>query len=542
MSVDFVPKLVMDSRLALSDKRDFPVYQSAAAITPQVFAASTASASNITYTVQVPSLENLTEMVILARSRVTLNVTGTVVTTGQFLLAVDSGTPADFCLNAFPFHQLMTTSNVTVNQSQFNIDMQNVLPSMLYMIGRDQLSEYNNMCPTMLDNVSDYTQAGYVGSNSSVFNSWFKNFGYKNSGRGSWTVVSCVGNTATTAPNQSRTVAITFETVEPLLISPFTFGKLSPALQGVQTINVNINLDQGASRYIKFASAVNAPVVALGAVSSDLQVVFLAPKASQLAKFNPRNVLNFYKADRYISSALSLTAGGGTFNSPSIQLSSIPKAILVTIRPVQGNPIAGTITTPNWFLPITGVNIQFNTRSGLLSSASQYQLYKMSAESGIQMSWQDWSGYGEKPATGDLSLAAAQVRTIGSVLALTFGEHIEISEEYSAPSSLGQWNLQVACNYGANAYAAAGQFELCMVVINEGLVSTERGNTNSYVNLLSKQTVMDVIGDVPKYDAVVDSITESVDNTLEGGRRRHKMAHSGMGRSGGKSKLHSRLM
>jgi hypothetical protein len=82
---------------------------------------------------------------------------------------------------------------------------------------------------------------------------------------------------------------------------------------------------------------------------------------------------------------------------------------------------------------------------------------------------------------------------------------------------------------------------MCIVLLNNGLVSTQTGNTNSYVNLLSKQAVMSVLGDAPTYSIPTESITESVDASLEGGRR--KMVHSGMGRSGGaKSRLHHRLM
>ena len=577
MSIDFVPKLVMDSRLALSDKRDFPVFQSAASITPQIFKANSNSTSNLTYTIQVPSLENLVEMVVLVKSTISLTITGSPAA-GDYLLSVDTlnvSNPAlptqstgNFCLNALPFHQLMTTANVTINQSQFNIDMQNVLPSLLYMIGRDQLSEYNDMCPTALDNVSNYTQAGYAGSNSSVFRAWTNNFGYKNAARGGWKIDSIedgpgfapgAGNAI--GDGSARGVVVTFTTTEPLLISPFTFGKLGPALQGCQAINVNLNLDTSANRYIKFQAPIVgvAPVsrtVSLKTVNSELQVIFMAPKASQLAKFNPRNILNFYKADRYLSVGQTVNGGGSLFNSPSIQLSSIPKAILITIRPTADNNLAGTSTTPNWFLPITNVNIQFNSRAGLLSSASQYQLYKASAETGVQMSWLEWSGVAQIPSVpqpptpaAPAGVTASQIKTIGSVLALEFGKHIEIAEEYSAPSSLGQFNLQVAASYGANTYP--GNFELCMIVINDGLVSTSRGNTNSYVNLLSKQTVMDVLGDVPVYDSVTDSVTEpvtesvpeSVSSDIEGsGRRRRAMGRSGGAPSGGRSKLHSRLM
>ena len=551
MSLDFTPKRILDSRLDLVDKREFPVYQSAANITPQIFASSTNSVNNVTYTIQVPSLENVLDMVVLARSTVSVAITGSPAA-GDYLFCVDALNGANqntgnACLNAFPYHQLMTTANIVINQCSFGVDMQNVLPSMLRMISREQLEEFNHMCPTQLDNVNSYAQAGYLTTNASPFNTWYQSTSYKNESRAGWKIDSITGNNAV-GDGSARAVVVTYTTVEPLLISPFSWGR-SPATQGIQSINLNINLDSSASRYLKFALPLASRIVALSSITSDLQVVFMAPKASQLASFSPRNVLNFYKLDRYVSTQTALTATGGTFSSPSIQLSSIPKAALVTIRPIATNTIGGTSNTPEWFLPITKANVMFNTESGLLSSCSQYQLYKMSCETGVQMSFSEWSGTAQGSFNGSTApgaLATSQIKTIGSVLALSFGPHIQISQEYSAPSSLGQWNLQINCDYGPSTYT--GLFEMCLVLVNEGVVSTSRGNTQSFVNLLSKETVMSVIGDKPVYDAPTQSVTDSVDEVLEGGRRRksYGMGKSGGGMSGGKyggkSRLSSRLM
>ena len=544
MSVDFIPKLEVDPRLQLSSKRVFPVYQGAANVTPQVFPSTTHTPNNLLFTIQVPSLENCVDTVFLLRSRCTINIKGTPAV-GQYLFSVDavdaSGNPSqgNAALAAFPAHNLITTANITINQCQFNVDMQNTLPSMLYMVGRDQLSEYNHMCPTMLDNTSDYTQVGYVGSNASVFNSWNKNFDYNTAGRGSWSIYSITGNNAL-GDGSARDVSVTFETTEPLMVSPLRFGKLSSSLQGIQAINVNLNLDATASRYLKFAAPLVGRSVALTAIDSDIQCVFLAPKASMLASYSPRNVIDFYKLDRYLSTAAALNPNGGIIQSPSIQLSSIPKTMIVTLRPTgtppSGIPISGTNSTPLWFLPITNANVTFNTQSGLLANASQYQLYKFSQESGVNQSWSEWSGKAQNSYKLDPSGAIVsnpnEIKTVGSVLALSFGSHLNISQEYNSVSSLGQFNLQITCSYAANNYA--GNFEMCIVLVNEGLVSTETGNTNSYVNLLSKSVVMSVLGDTPV------PAESSTDPVLEG---RGRSGGAGGGMSGGmKSRLHRRLM
>ena len=534
---DFSPVLVQDSRLSLVSKARFESYQGAAAISPTTIPSNSTSSNSLTYSVQVPSQENVVDTCFLVKSTIQLTITGTPVA-GAYLFTVDGNLASDSCLNAFPFHQLIQTAQATINQTQVTCQTNDILPQLLYMIGRKELSEYNNMCPTQLDNVNDYSQNGYLNSNQSVFNGWLNGFDYNNVPRGSWVFDSITGNAIGDGATP-QTAVVTFTTTEPLFLSPLIW-KEQAGIQGVQSINVQFNLDSEAKKCLKVAGAL--PVgykVAMKPLNSEIQVVFLSAKPSQLSRWSPRNVLPYYKLDRYISNSVNIATGATkTITSPSIQLSSIPRSVIAVVRNKTGNT---TWNTPDWFLPIKKVTINWNTRSGLLSSCSPEVLYKYSTEAGVQQSYLEWSGL----AMGGLTVPTTRktTHTIGSVLALEFARHIEIQEEYLSRSSIGQYSFQINID-ALNTFGADVDVEVCLIFDNEGIFTTERGQSNTYVNLLSKEMVMQTLGDKPEYDVKTEGVPNSANESLEGGKkyRMNGSAASGGGRSGGKSRLHSRLM
>jgi hypothetical protein len=533
MSTDFVPTLVEDDRVILSSKLPFEVYQGASSVSPQVFAANTSTSSSHTYTVTVPSYESVTDMNIMIDTDIIYTITG-VPPNLQYLVNygnVASGNTVD-CLAPFPFLQNVIVASATINQSQVSVNCQDVLPALLPCISRDSLSVYNSMTPTTLDNVQSYTaNASYYNSQASVFQNYLASNNWNEQPRGAWRVKSISGNTQGDGV-ASKTVVVTVHVTEPLgVLSPFLFAKPGAGIAGVQAINFNLTLDSAGSRSWRSTSTVQTVVCTYS--HAQLLVNFLSPKASQLVKYSPKNILPYSQLQVYKSNAVA--AADGSANSPSIQLSSIPKMALIFVRPTSR-----TYTTADYVLPITKININFNGRNGLLSGATQQQLYAMSVLSGVNQSWQEWYGSANSGV-----LAGTPIFTQGGILALTFGRDIECANEYDAPSSIGQYNFAVNVNFD-NSCGSAGNVELYIVLVNNGFMASERGQSSTYTSILSKADVMSVLNDAPISDApTAQVLPDEGSEVLTGGRRRAMMKGMGMsagGRSAGAKKLHSRLM
>lgn len=102
------------------------------------------------------------------------------------------------------------------------------------------------------------------------------------------------------------------------------------------------------------------------------------------------------------------TAGGfsggaitSTFNA--VRLPCIPSHIYIFARP---QPSSQKRFTADAFLAIQSISITCMNKTGILSAMTPQQLYNISAENGINMSWNQWS------------------KRVGSILCLAFGKDI----------------------------------------------------------------------------------------------------------------------
>lgn len=125
------------------------------------------------------------------------------------------------------------------------------------------------------------------------------------------------------------------------------------------------------------------------------------------------------------------TAAPAPITSSNMQLNAIPKWILVFCRESNANL---TYASTDTALNISNISINFDNISGILSSASEMDLYKISAENGLQDTWEQWHG-----VTSNL---ATQVGTTGSFLKLYFGKDIPLAPG-SYPGQIGAYNLSM---------------------------------------------------------------------------------------------------
>jgi len=549
MSSDYVPVLVSDKRMDLHSKLDFEVYSGANSVSPSTFGANTNSSNNLNFTITVPSFETIVDMNIMVDTDIVYTITGV---PGNGLYLVNYAVTD--CLAPFPFNQLINNASVNINQSQVSLQVSDALPALLPLISRDVLSKFNCMTPTMLDNVQNYYQAGYTASQSSVFKGYYSNNVYDKESRGSFSIKSITGNTVGNGV-ASKTVVVTAHVTEPLLVSPLLFGKISSGLAGVQAINMSLAMDSTGKRSWRTAtplgSSTTAPggsyAVAVSYGSPQLLCNFLAPKASQLVKYGPRNILPFSQLNIY-NNLVSAAGLSGTLSSPSIQLSSIPKTVMVYIRK-DGR----TWNDADFYLPITGVSINFNVNNGILSGCNQQQLYMLSSQAGVQSTWSEWSGRATDVAAADptgVTGNITNVTTQGGPLVLEFARDIYCSNEYDAPGGIGSYNFSINVNYNntnlVGAQIFTGGCQLFVVMGNQGIYSTQSGNSSSFTNILSKSDVLSVLSDKAVQDVQTDDLQTTTGEELTGGRRGYGKSGGGksggmMGPSGGR-KLSSRLM
>jgi hypothetical protein len=104
-----------------------------------------------------------------------------------------------------------------------------------------------------------------------------------------------------------------------------------------------------------------------------------------------------------------------------------------------------------------------------------------------------FEGVGAYSTTGAATNGVLLNPTTGSIVVLEFGTHIQLTEDYLAPGSLGQFHLQVTVSAYNNDPIPwnGGDWELVVIPMNSGVYAIERGVANLYTGLLTKSDVLE---------------------------------------------------
>jgi uncharacterized membrane protein YgcG len=381
-------------------------------------------------------------------------------------------------------------------------------------------------------------------------------------------------------------ISIKATVTEPFLaLSPFLNcePENNAGLVGVNNLSLVCNIDSSCSRLFSTAGGTAAftpyisaialgwtktgnpaapvPNQPVGFANTRLLFNFLSLQPEQYAKISTKNVVPYVDVPRYLTTSTNATAIPaytpgysviGATNAPSsqiiasqsIQLNQVPDLILICARV----PMA----TQNWaypsaFLTIKQISINFNNASGLLATATQQNLYEMSARNGSAQSWNEFRGLVSSTATNTAVAPSGlpiQVPSTGSLLVLNPVMDFSLPSYLSA-SSLGQYQLQFNVEV-ANQLPIAVTPELCIITMNSGIFVTQQGTSQIFTGILTKEQVLATKEKNPvphlatnEYKRMIGGkmSNRGMGSVLKMVRDMPKMAHhlSGSGSSGGGS-------
>ena len=550
-SADFEKICVQDDLLLTTDKVRYAVFKGAQNITPSQYEAISKSTSSITFNIQLPSESTVFSRRVMVETDMSITFKATPTAScpvGQTIVNLGYAS----ALGPFPFHSCCSTIQATINNNTVSQNQRDIMFQLLRFGDRREVARYNNATPTQYDSYWSYTDA--LGANNNPNSAWNdcaldQDF----QPRGGFVITSITGNDPITDANRNteRTIVINYRTREPLMMSPFLWTDPetnNSGLYGAQTLNFVFNLGS-ANRAVRLANGptgtatatVANPWFSIGTqpyisnvASSQLLMLFLTRQPSNLV--SARNVVPFMEYPRYLTNVSQAIANGASVeqNFASIQLNSVPDKLIIVARKILATQ---TPADADSFLPIKKVYINFNNKAGLLSGSTQWDLWRMSVESGSNQTWAEFSGRAYKSSQAGASSATALPQVlplVGSVLALEFGRHIELDDVY-APGSIGAFQLQfrvelenhTGLNIGANEY------ELVLITASSGVLAIERGTSQTYTAILSRADVL-AVSSRPQYAKsglarIVGGSVEDKVNMMA----RPLMEAVGMGQSGG---------
>ena len=235
--------------------------------------------------------------------------------------------------------------------------------------------------------------------------------------------------------------------------------------------------------------------------------------------------MGYYQLQRYLTTNVgALPAGSsGRFPTSNLQLNSIPDKIIIFGRKQMSQQRS---QDPDKFLVIKNISVNFNNASGLLASASQQDLYKMSIDNNSNQSWYEFSGGASKYDSSGAGNGKSAL-TSGSLLVLSMGKDVQITEDFLTQGSIGQYSLQCNIEFENPAGSedlASSDWEIVLVTMQSGALVNERGTTSTYTAMITKQLCLDANKEEPVSESQVKRIVGGgfLDNLKTGMSAVHK--------------------
>jgi len=578
----FHTALVTDSKISqITDDLAFAVYQGASSNTFQQFTAVSNNNSNLTFNVQIPSESVIISREVLLRAIMTITLTiGQSATVGEQVpvgaTAFNYGQTDAF--QAFPMSKSFSTTTATINNSNVSTNTQDILDMLLRLNNSRELLRYSGMTPSFPDSqYADYV-SGYLGTNNPLASYNNSSYDIDQVPRGAYPLFntpasnpagivsqiyqytsagSFVSNSpvCVTAGNYFK-VVLAIQATEPIFCSPFIFGQPDfnqSGLAGINTINLVMNIDGSLKRVFSTMAGSQAGSnykisVAGGdtTLNSSYQTLFTNPQllmnflSTQPTQLIPSRIVTPYiDYPRYISnptSQLTLASGASSQNiqSQNIQLNQLPDAFYIIVRPQMGTQ---TVKTSASFLTITNISINLNNVSGILSSATQEDLWKMSVANGSTQSWLEFSGQSSlSNAVSNVSGLGDIVGTTGSLLILSPALNLSLSNMLSN-SSIGQFNFQFNISY-TNQTGETVAPEIVVMCANSGMFVTSMGSSSIFTGLLTKQLVLDASekqSENPIQSSLIKRLVGGKSGNMPTSAMKHMIGMNGIRRVGGAS-------
>lgn len=513
MATEDIKKVaIYDARIEQTPAQ-FAVNKGGLAVTATQYKAIAASASQVSFTINVPS-----QNVFLDRApdfQATVNLTGSMTVTpaapiaaGTSLEILRLGKNAALC--AFPLTSIFATLQVTINDASTtqNLDVADVL----FRMTDQRKNNIRRHCPNMLDTFAKYKDA--VGFINSPLNGYGDATSYEQQPNGAWYNVKFTGaalaagvggaiafddNSITyTAPAGGQAGAFTFNytfqfsSSEKLFISPFIFADeeeySTVGLFGLNNANLVFNTKNDMSRILRIAPAASGD--GLSALTAGGFTTLVPETAFQDASIvcqyitpsldlplPAKSIVPYLESPRYIQSVQLTENGLNTVQSNNVVLPSVPDLIAIYLK--KKNYAIGDA---EYTVPIRKINMLWDNVQGLLSSFTPEQLFQMSVENGLRMDWNTWSGRARAKA--------GAVPTCGGMLLIKPGENTSLASGI-APSVIGNYVMQYDLTVDKSALPQAEtEFVLYTVCFFSGYFESMSGSSRIRKGILSEADVL----------------------------------------------------
>ena len=488
---------LVDNRQAYESHKCVTIDDGCANVAYQIFQANSLNASNLTFQVNVPSLQTGLQKGLQYHLTGTAVITGTCPAGAGNTMISTSGSTVNngvtVGLSDSCYCQMVASENVQIGNTS-----NTVYPSTCL-----ELQRINN--PT-------YQDANYRSGMGGAMKDFAINFApWRGTIRDPLASLFDTPNSDMCVAPRTLDINVVSSTATSVNVEfDFYFNSQVPPfvqsqsddnnyIRNLSNVIFNLQLETDLSRlfsiYVPTGYTVTGTSVAF--TSANIECLFITPSKYAINNYTPLDdIYQYREIQRWLINAPSVAGkGAGIANFQQIVGSTIPEKIIVGVRPVQSNLTLSGALEPRRWLPITNTNIYFNNRT-ILNSASPRQLYDLSIRNGLtQCTYEQWVGQDVTYALGAGTDASNQILG-GSFLVLDPARDAMIIQDDITNGVKAQWTLSGSVSYFNQSYNAVNSVEMVVLAVYDGwLASIEGSGVFKSIGNLSKEEVLSVLND-----------------------------------------------
>ena len=389
-------------------------------------------------------------------------------------------------LRAFPIDSILNSIQLTLGDQTFVIMSSDITP---YLAHYFKFEEYVTF-PSFLDNYSQYSDA--FGSNNNPLSGYQDGANASGYGESFTPLRGDYGLVMTSTSTAGQVTGIILQPIfMPCLSKHFD---ASLGFCNLKSIDLVLNLSSNLGR-IWSQDSFNTPLttITVNMCSSIVAGIVVPSPPSLFNKYTtcpdyvPRD-LTYSNQDiqRFSTSMGSILSGGSIplFPSTNIQLGCVPSNILVFARSSNSSL---TYASTDTFLNISNVSITWNNNSGILSSATELQLFQMSKKNGLDSSWTQWQG--QTLSGNAIGATSTLVGTVGSCMMLSFGDQILLNtSDGDYVGKIGSYNLTVQATFNNRfSYTVNNPMMYVIVITPSKIIIHADGHVDSVLGTSGEQ-------------------------------------------------------
>lgn len=479
---------INEPRTALSGNKSFITVKGGNSVTYYGYNATSYSQSQFTWDATVPGKQNICDRIIMTTTPTTFVFTPTVAVPNQLCLQSNLDS-----LRAYPLESVLQSCRAVLNGYAIDIQSKDIV----HILSRfhtplEYNSTYGSLFPNFLDNYQNYSD-GVLSNNNPL--ATFLDSSDKYQGRGAYTITSLV--------NTENGATLNVNIHSYFILSPFIWdGNEAPGLTNLDTLRFTMNFSPNLARMWSRSSSHPVALNPIGGISVSfaqpiLNVCWITPRLTSPV---PRMmVYPYFQVSTYIQQNAVINGNStlapniaGDVNSSIIQFDTVPRKIYLCCRQnenVINSTLNNTIYTPDTFFRINSLNVSWDNINGFFSGASSEQLWQLSVQNGLKMSWNEWNG--TTPFLGTITGSSRTIGLSGGVICLECGKDFGLRETLSE-GALCKINFKATMNITNVNQTNTLTPDFVIIAVYDGILRIYDNKAETFVGVLNESEVLNM--------------------------------------------------